>query len=144
MPEGIRPYMYSTKMEVNPTTYEIINTPDYSGVHAKGCVWANALYEGYWNIVDEEGWVEDIYSRQGGNGIVLQDVVDGMKLQPCNPTFLEARDAILLADETNYAGRNVCRWWRAFAKRGMGLYASTTATRATEDFTVPPECEEKK
>jgi hypothetical protein len=72
MPEGIRPYPYSTKMEVNPTTYAYINTDDYSGVHAKGCVWANALYEGYWNIVEEEGFVPDLYSCQGGNGIVLQ------------------------------------------------------------------------
>ena len=72
MPEGIRPYPYSTKMEVNPTTYEYINTDDYSGVHAKGCVWANALYEGYWNIVEAEGFSPDLYSREGGNGMVLQ------------------------------------------------------------------------
>ena len=69
-----------------------------------------------------------------------QDVVDGMKLQPCNPNFLEARDAILLADENNYGGRNVCNWWRAFAKRGMGVEATSTTTRVTEDFTVPAEC----
>ena len=73
MPEGIRPYLYSTKMDVNPTTYEIINTDDYSGVHAKGCVWATALYEGYWNIVDEEGFDADFfYTRGGGNGMALQ------------------------------------------------------------------------
>ena len=118
MPEGIRPYPYSTKLEVNPTTYEIINTADYDGVHAKGCVWATALYEGsavgagplmsrsagspqlmgtsrglcsrarcppvagYWNIVDDEGFVTDIYSGQGGNGMVLQ-VWPGPPPLPC-------------------------------------------------------------
>ena len=73
-------------------------------------------------------------------GICIQDVIDGMKLQPCNPNFLQARDAILLADENNYAGRNVCRWWRGFAKRGMGVLATSTGTRVTEDFSVPTEC----
>ena len=70
----------------------------------------------------------------------IQDVVDGMKLQPCNPNFLQARDAILLADEQNYNGINVCRWWRAFAKRGMGVSATSTGTRVTEDFSLPTEC----
>jgi len=72
---------------------------------------------------------------------VLQDVVDGMKLQPCRPSFLDARDAILLADEVNYDGQHVCEWWQAFAKRGMGEGAVSDAINgATESFTVPPQC----
>jgi hypothetical protein len=28
-------------------------------------------------------------------------VLDGLKLQPCGPTFVDARDGILLADEVS-------------------------------------------
>jgi hypothetical protein len=33
-------------------------------------------------------------------------VIDGLKLQPCNPHFVDARDAILAADLVNYEGAN--------------------------------------
>ena len=70
-------------------------------------------------------------------GICIQDVIDGMKLQPCNPNFLQARDAILLADENNYAGRNVCRWWRGlfnFQKHHGGTYCSVRRFRHGSDL----------
>ena len=34
-----------------------------------------------------------------GNIIALQLIVDGMKLQPCYPSFVDARDAIIQADK---------------------------------------------
>ena len=76
--------------------------------------------------------------------VALQLVMDGLKLQPCSPTFLEARDAILLADQNNNAGANQCSIWRAFAKRGMGVDADDgkghNDLNVSADFDVPAEC----
>ncbi|KAJ3056991.1 Fungalysin/Thermolysin Extracellular metalloproteinase 5 [Rhizophlyctis rosea] len=167
--EGIRKYKYSTSKAVNPSTYGFINRPGYWGVHAKGEVWAEILYEVYWNLVDKHGFDPDWFnspsasssslgtyrdfrtgkhhrrshrvsaakSKHAGNIIALQLVVDGMKLQPCYPTFVDARDAILQADEVAFGGDNQCDIWRAFAKRGLGVDARKGGM---EDFGLPKRC----
>lgn len=61
-----------------------------------------------------------------GNTLFLQLVIDGMKLQPCSPTFFEARQAILQADELLTGGENACEIWRGFAERGLGVDAMVT------------------
>ena len=40
--------------------------------------------------------------------------------QPCNPSFLQARDAIIDADKALTGGKNACEIWKGFAKRGLG------------------------
>jgi uncharacterized repeat protein (TIGR01451 family) len=71
-------------------------------------------------------------------------VIDGMKLVACNPGFVDARDAILLADQTNNGGANQCHIWGAFAKRGLGTSAdqgsSSSTTDGTAAFDLPLEC----
>lgn len=42
-----------------------------------------------------------------------------MKLQPCRPTILQARDAIFQADEQLTGGENSCVLWKGFADRGL-------------------------
>jgi len=135
---GIRKFPYTTLMSVNPETYGYITRTGYEGVHAKGEVWCGILWETYWNLVDELGFNDDWYLGEGGNNVVLQNVVDGLKLQPCNPTFVDARNAILQADQVNYDGKHVCLFWKGFAKRGLGLNA---LSGGREDFTVPAECQ---
>ncbi|KAJ3411731.1 Fungalysin/Thermolysin Extracellular metalloproteinase 5 [Chytridiales sp. JEL 0842] len=76
--------------------------------------------------------------KKGGNVLALQLVVDGLKLQPCSPNFVDARDAILLADEALTGGDNACEIWRGFAKRGLGVGA---ASGGREDFELPSSCE---
>ena len=69
--------------------------------------------------------------------------MDGMKLQPCLPTFESGRDAILDADMINNAGANECLIWEAFAGRGMGFSADAGGTGNTdgiEAFDLPPQC----
>ncbi|MCB1055290.1 MAG: M36 family metallopeptidase, partial [Acidobacteria bacterium] len=139
---GIRQYPYSTDLAVNPHTYE-----DIAGVavpHGVGSVWTAMVWEMYWNLVDTYGFDSDLYQGTGGNNLALQLVVDGLKLQPCNPTFVDARDAILLADQTNNGGANQCLIWEAFAKRGLGVNAndggSSNSLSVTEDFTIPQAC----
>jgi len=142
-PLGIRKYPYTTDLGTNPETYGYVNNVGYEGVHAKGEVWCGILWEAYWNLVDTYGFSDDWYLGEGGNNQILRDVVDGMKLQPCTPNFVQARDAILQADKANFGGKNICLLWKAFAKRGLGLYAvgtSTGVTKVVESFEVPTEC----
>ncbi|KAH7886682.1 Fungalysin metallopeptidase-domain-containing protein [Phlebopus sp. FC_14] len=59
-----------------------------------------------------------------GNTLLLQLVLNGMKLQPCTPSFFDARDAIIQADEVLTGGENVCDLWAGFAERGLGVDAT--------------------
>ena len=64
-----------------------------------------------------------------------------MNLSPANPNFLQARDAILQADLVDNAGTNRAELWAAFAKRGMGVSAtspaSSTTTGLVEAYDLP-------
>jgi hypothetical protein len=139
---GIRRFPYSTDLAVNPLTFGDIAIS--FRVHDTGEIWAATLWELYWNLVATHGFDPDLYAGNGGNNLALQLVMDGLKLQPCTPTFLEARDAILSADLMNNDGRNRCPLWAAFAKRGMGVNAqdggSANSQSVTEDFELPQEC----
>ncbi|PVV00762.1 hypothetical protein BB560_004844 [Smittium megazygosporum] len=145
---GIRHYPYSTNMKTNPATYKFLDKGDYWGVHPKGSVWAEMLYEVLWNLIDKHGFTTDLMGRnlQYGNVLTLQLVVDAMKLQPCRPGFTDARDAILLADKTLTGGENQCEIWKAFAKRGLGVGAKLVGETPwgggirQESFDTVPEC----
>ena len=79
-------------------------------------------------------------------------MVDGLKLIPANPTFLEARDAILRALDdlrsvgritpaTHRAARKAA--WEAFAHFGMGVNAFSADPDDVDgieaDGTLPPD-----
>jgi uncharacterized protein (TIGR03437 family) len=131
---GIRRYPYSTSLAVNPLTLGRIT--DNTEVHAVGEIWCSLLWEMRRLLVDRYGFVEG--QRQS-----LQLVVDGLKLTPPAPTFLDARDAILLADRINNGGSNQCLIGKAFAKRGAGINASSTDSSdafPVEGFAEAPSC----
>jgi extracellular elastinolytic metalloproteinase len=126
-------------MKTNPTTYGTLNQPGWSEAHRVGEVWANVLYEMYWNLMAETSKYNQYwYSADltAGNTLSLALVVEAMKLQPCNPTFVAARDALLQAEKQMTGGKHHCAIWRAFAKRGVGYHA-TSASAAS--FCAPPE-----
>ncbi|MEL7058576.1 MAG: M36 family metallopeptidase [Acidobacteriota bacterium] len=138
---GIRNFPYSTDLGVNPQTYSVVATTN--APHGIGEVFMLAMWEMYWELVQRYGMDTDLYNGTGGNNRTIQLVIDGMKLQPCQPTQVEARDAILLADQNLYAGANQCAIWRAFAKRGLGVNADGgdyIRGDETEDFTIPNGC----
>ncbi|KAI9503066.1 peptidase M36 [Coemansia spiralis] len=139
---NIRNYPYSTSLTTNPETYGYLNRPDYQEVHAIGEVWATILYEVLWNLIDDNGIAGDLFSHDlsKGNSIMLQILLDGMKLQPCNPSFIDARDAIIQAEKNLTGGKNSCAIWRGFAKRGLGVNASSDGYSHTEDTSVPSGC----
>ena len=135
---GIRRYPYSTDMTKNPLTYKDIDpgqasshpgiptSPIFGGlpadeVHAQGEVWCVVLWEARAAMINKHGYAI-------GNQLILQLVTDAMNLSPANPTFLQSRDAILLADLVLTGGTNQDQLWAAFAKRGMGALAGSPAS----------------
>lgn len=46
--------------------------------------------------------------------------MNGMKLQRCRPSFFDARDAIIQADQILTGGENFCELWIGFSERGLG------------------------
>ncbi len=133
--EGIRIHPYSRDMNINPHTYGDYN--NVFGVHAIGSIWAAMIWDLYWNMIDAYGFDEDFYNGTGGNNKTMQLVLDGLKLQSCDPTFVDARDAILAADEANYDGVNQCLIWETFARRGLGYSAQAGGNEA---FDLPDQC----
>ncbi|MFC1498716.1 M36 family metallopeptidase, partial [Verrucomicrobiota bacterium] len=139
---GIRSYPYSTDMDVNPHIYSDIGSAVIP--HGIGSVWCAMLLEVYWKLVDAYGFDPDFYSGTGGNNLAMQLVMDGLKLQPIETTFLQARDAILLADQINNGGVNQAILWEAFAKRGLGVNADDGGLGdanvvVTDGFDVPDD-----
>jgi hypothetical protein len=150
---GIRRFPYSTDLSKNPLTFKDIDpaqidfhlgvpvnpangiNPLFANeVHAAGEVWCVALWEARASLIRKHGFV-------AGNQLILRLVTDGLKLSPVNPNFLQARDAIILADQVNNAGENYSDLWAAFAKRGMGFSArspdSSTTSGIREAFDLP-------
>lgn len=140
---GIRTYPYSTNMTINPWTYAKLATSTGGEVHNIGEIWATVLWDMTWNLIQLKGINPNLYdgNSTGGNSIALKLVLEGMKLQPCSPGFIDARDAILKADELLYNGQYSCVIWKSFANRGMGFKAkqgsSSSYTDQTADYTVP-------
>jgi uncharacterized repeat protein (TIGR01451 family) len=137
---GIRRRPYATNMAVNEFTYKNINT----SVHDLGEVWAVMLWDLYWALSDKYGYDPTFTSKTAGNNIAIQLVMDGMKLQPCRPGFVDGRNAILKADSINNAAANSCLIWEVFARRGLGYNASQGSSDfvgdETEDFEAFPTC----
>jgi extracellular elastinolytic metalloproteinase len=137
--DGIRNFPYTTDLGVNPQTYIDIGTTNIP--HGVGEIWAAMLWEVYWNLVDRYGFDSDIYFGTGGNNLAMQLVIDGMKLQPCSPTFVQARNAILAADDNANGSANECEIWHGFAKRGLGFSAIAGGTGVGDEieaFDLPP------
>ena len=141
---GVRLAPYTTDMTVNDYTYG--DLPGMFTEHRIGFVWCSMLWEMYWELVNQYGFNPDFYGDydSGGNNLAIQLVVDALKLQPCSPGFVDARDAILLADQNLTGGQNQCAIWRAFAKRGLGYGAeqgsSNSVFDGVESFEVPEAC----
>ncbi|KAG8743263.1 hypothetical protein FRC10_012307 [Ceratobasidium sp. 414] len=135
---GIRDYPYSTSMITNPLTYSSLRSR--IEVHDAGEVWAEMWHEIYAALVGQHGFSLNKNDPSGttGNIIALHLLVDGLQLQPCNPTVIAARDAaVIQADANRYNGTNRCLLWTAYAKRGLGAQASTSKF---DDFTIPVDC----
>lgn len=139
---GIRRYPYSTDMSINPLDYSFV--AENTEVHAVGEVWTAMTWDLYWAMVDKYGFDPNITNTNSGNGRAIQLVMDGMKLQPCNPGFQDGRDAILRANVLRYGGADTCLISSVFARRGLGYYASQgsayNASDGKANFDPIPYC----
>jgi subtilisin-like proprotein convertase family protein len=132
---GIRPTPYTTDMGINPSTYNTIQS--VSVPHGVGYVWATMLWDLNWALIDKHGLAN-------GFDITMDIVMEGMKLQPCNPGFVDGRDAIIAADVALNGGANKCLIWEVFARRGLGFSATQGSASSVADgneaFDLPPTC----
>lgn len=151
---GVRRYPYTTDLSKNPLTFKDVDPAQASAhagvllnplfttvyanqadeVHSIGEVWCALLWEARARLIARLG-------AATGNAQMLQLVTDGMKLGSSNPSFIEARDAIMQADLVLTGGANLDDLWTAFAKRGLGFSASnpgvSTTAGVVEAFDVP-------
>ena len=112
--------------------------------HAIGEVWCAALM-----MLTRKMRVQ-LGGDQQGYRLSWQIVTDGLKLTPANPTFLDARDAILqalddlatatrISASTHATARRAA--WEAFAHFGMGVHATSPDSNSVQgieaDQTVP-------
>lgn len=139
-PNGIRGFPYT---DAFPDTYGAVGSGRYTGPHPIGEIWCAALMKATRDLNTSLG------DRQRGFAIAWQSVVDGMRLSPANPSFLDARDAIVAAIGNLARGGMITAaervdtlhsFWGAFAHFGMGANASSPSSGLTgirEDSTMP-------
>jgi hypothetical protein len=138
---------------INPSTYKTLDRPGYWGVHAIGEVWAEMLWVVDQRLIAKHGFIESLFPPppledgtipigdfyrapdsistgvsnllvpKHGNSLMVQLVLNAMKLHPCRPGFFEARDAIIQADHILTGGENFCDLWLGFAEKGLGIDA---------------------
>ncbi len=142
---GIRAFPYSTDMNLSPYTYDdIIGTNE---AHAIGEIWTAVLWDVYWYFIDTYGYDPDWTNQDSGNGRGLRIIMDGVAFVGASPGFVDARDAILEADEVNFDGAHNCDLWNIFARRGLGFFAdqgnANNSNDGIEDFEPRPTCIEE-
>ena len=140
-------FPYSLSFKINPLTFKnvtTLNTP-----HDIGLIWGSVIFDLYWRLIESNGFSTNWYdSKQAkGNIILMNLIIATLKTQVCNPSFLDARNALLSADEQVSGGKYKCKIWQAFAARGMGIHAKEKLRdfvfdyeQVTESFKIPRIC----
>ncbi|NJK90190.1 MAG: hypothetical protein HC923_12930 [Myxococcales bacterium] len=146
---GLRRVPYSTDFSKNALSFRHIQSneplpgvPTAFGldgsrntfVHQTGEVWATMLWQAYAGLLnDPRHSFDEAYERMKAY------LVAGYKLTPSDPTFAEARDALLLAAYANDV-LDFETLYQAFGSRGLGIGAeapdrySTTHRPLVESF----------
>ena len=144
---GIRQFPYSFDLTKDPLTFADFGTN--TEVHASGTIWASALWDLNWLLIDKygfrpivsKGYDPNVPGENGGNNLALKLVMDALKIQPSNPSFTDARDAIIAADLALNGGQDLLQIWTAFARRGLGfstIDAGSASGTITPAFDLPP------
>jgi hypothetical protein len=149
---GIRPRPYSRNMNIQPFTYDSIKSNGWLNggslalPHGLGHGWASVLWDLDWDLIDKYGFNRNLYAawNTAGNTRALQYVMDGLKMQGCNPGLVVARAAIIAAaSERNNGDADTCTLWATFARRGLGYSAvqgTTNRNDNDEAFDTHPDC----
>lgn len=177
--KGSRHFPYTLDRVKNPSTFELLNMREHMGKYCTGEVWAEMLWTVAQRLIEKHGFSDTLlppkpledgtvpegkfyrpreYTSTGqkkplvpihGNTLMIQLVINAMKLQPCQPSFFTARDAIIQADKVLTGGENECEIWAGFAERGLGRDASVESRQAWGIFgrkdgcKLPDSCAKK-
>lgn len=133
---GLRPRHYTGFMNSESSAY--FNEYTYADLtalgfpHGTGFLWATMLWDITLDLMDVYGFEPDLYetSSSAGNIRAMKLVMEGLKMTPCNPTFIDMRDAIIAADNAVFSGEHQELIWEAFARRGLGASAIAGGTAA--------------
>ena len=101
----------------------VIGIPE---VHSDGEIWSQTL----WDLRDRLG-----------SKVTESLVTRAMELSPSNPSYLDERNAILMADTVVFGRKYESAIWSVFAHRGMGYYAGALSgddSSPGADFHRPP------
>lgn len=130
---GIRGFRYDSNF---PDHFGDLGTGRYDEVHNIGEIWCATLLD---------------MNRRIGSVLGVQLVVDALKLSPASPSFLDMRDAILVALDNRFAANIIDAnehadtrraIWATFASFGMGPNASSNGASLSgivADFNLPAE-----
>jgi hypothetical protein len=121
-PNGIRRAAYTVPANSVHDSYADVCVPSCA-VHGDGEVWAATLW--------------DLRTQLGAATTDLL-VLNGMKFTPTRPSFLNARDGILQADQNMNGGANRCVIWTVFARHGMGVSAVGNDCGGTCTYSISP------
>lgn len=138
---GIRRAPYTTDMSINPLTFAHIEEgaeppglppTNVASPHAAGEIWATVLWDLYANLLNR-------YAFDEAQARMARYLVGGYMMTPIDPTYTEARDALLAVmlatDPADYEEAVP-----VFARRGLGFGAvspprySTTLEGVVESF----------
>jgi len=92
---------------------------------------------------DGEIWAQVLWSLRASIGSKKSEalVTRAMEMAPYNPSFLDMRNAILVADTSVFGGQQRAAIWKVFASRGMGFFAGSFGggdSSPVASFAVPP------
>jgi hypothetical protein len=156
---GIRRFPYSTDMTKDPLTFKHIEDgiaiggapcasncdgATNSEVHNTGEIWASMLWECYAALLGDTLGMTPRLTFAEAQQRMRDYLVASLKMTPSNPTFTEARDAMLAAAQANDPTDHAL-FCSAFAKRGIGQGAvapdrfSATNAGVVESFSCQNE-----
>ena len=145
---GFRDLPVTWDMSKNPMTYADTDPNQYHiedgvtrsplpqtlGPHFIGQTWTLVLWDTFVLL-------NDVYSFEESKIIIMELMLEGLRLTPPEPTFVEARDAFILADRVLYDGEHRIAIWRAMSRRGLGIGAqspdASVIAGVTESFEEP-------
>jgi extracellular elastinolytic metalloproteinase len=126
-------YPFINPLNFSAVAYDIVGEQ----VHADGEIWSATNFDIRRLFNERYGSGSESLQREcadgerppeqcPGNRRWMQLYYDAMVLMPVAPSFLDARDAMLVADVMRFGRANQDLLWLGFARRGFGEDATTT------------------
>jgi len=159
-----RKYPYTRNQKNNPLTYKDLSHEKSKNIesHLGGQLFASIMYDVIFEVKEAYPFTSNIIlhpdgensdlkltvnnEKLPGNVRLAKIVIDALKNMPCNPTFIEARDSIIQAQQqfSNFKKMR-CALWKGFAARGLGINAKGPTTNGstvtyTNNNDIPKDC----